>query len=78
MEAANFRSGSIATELSYPDDVRFTPDSDQTADIPVRQLRANKRPQSMTSALTRRDGGIVTPSALAVFMLMAKSKRVGP
>ena len=34
--------------------------------------------QSITSALTRTDSGIVTPSALAVFMLMTKSKRVGP
>src|SRR4029453_14933097 len=40
--------------------------------------RANRSPQSITSALTRRDGGIVTPSALAVFMLMTKSNCVGP
>lgn len=31
-------SGSISTELGYPDDVRFTLGSDQTTDIPDRQL----------------------------------------
>jgi hypothetical protein len=33
--------GSIATELGCPRDVRFTPDSDRTADIRDWQLRAN-------------------------------------
>jgi hypothetical protein len=31
--AAEVRSGSNSTKLGYPRDVRFTPDSDQTADI---------------------------------------------
>jgi hypothetical protein len=36
-------------------------------------------PHSITSsAPTRRNGGIVRPSVLAVLMLMTKSKRVGP
>jgi hypothetical protein len=39
--SADVSFGSFSTELSYPDDVRFTPDSDATADIPVRQPRAN-------------------------------------
>lgn len=37
------RSGSISTELGCLGDVRFTPDNNHTADIPVRQLRARKR-----------------------------------
>src|SRR5258705_5677592 len=43
------------------------------------QQETFRRPQSITSsAPTRKEGGIVTPSALAVFMLITKSKRVGP
>ena len=38
----NFRIGSIATELDLSDDVRFSLDSDQTADIPDWQLRAKR------------------------------------
>jgi hypothetical protein len=34
---------SNSTELSCPRDVRLTPDSDRTADIPDWQLRANWR-----------------------------------
>src|ERR1700680_2266109 len=36
-------SGSNATELGCPRDVRFPSDSDQTADISVGPVRANKR-----------------------------------
>ena len=35
--------GSISTEMGFPSDVRFTPDSDRTADIPDWPLRANRR-----------------------------------
>jgi hypothetical protein len=35
-----FRLDDRSTELSCPDDVRFTPDSDQTLDIPIGELRA--------------------------------------
>ena len=47
------RFGSISTELGCPRHVRFTPDSDQTADIPDGQLRAISR--SRTTSLTGRD-----------------------
>jgi hypothetical protein len=30
--ASEVRSGSISTKLGYPGDVRFSPDSDRTAD----------------------------------------------
>src|ERR1700756_5733645 len=40
---ANFRSGSIATEMGGRRRVRLTPDSDRTADIPDWQLRASSR-----------------------------------
>jgi hypothetical protein len=43
-----FRSGSFSTELDCPHHVRFPPDSDQTADVPDRQLRANKRHRATT------------------------------
>jgi hypothetical protein len=59
-------------------DVRFVANCGRKSNLVGGLKSANKRPQSITSALTRRDGGIVTPSALAVFMLMTKSKRVGP
>jgi hypothetical protein len=37
------RFGSFSTELGCPRHVRFPPDRDRGADIPVRQLRANSR-----------------------------------
>jgi len=39
--AASLAARSFATELSCPRHVRFTPDRDGGADIPVRRLRAN-------------------------------------
>jgi hypothetical protein len=40
-EKPEVRCGSIATEIGWPRDVRFPPESDRIADIPDRQLRAN-------------------------------------
>jgi hypothetical protein len=37
----DFRSGSISTKLGYLGDVRFPPDSDQTADITGGPFRAD-------------------------------------
>jgi hypothetical protein len=37
----DFRFGSIATEMGCPRDVRFLPDSDQTADIAGGPVRAD-------------------------------------
>jgi hypothetical protein len=42
---ADFRSGSIATGSGLLGDVRFTPGSDRTADIPDQQLRARTENQ---------------------------------
>ena len=62
-------------------DVRFSPDSDQTADIaggPFRAKTGSGQPHSITSsARTRIDGGIVKPSALAVFRFTPSSNLVG-
>ena len=41
------RSGSISTEMGFPSDVRFTPDSDRTADIAVGPVSANGRLASL-------------------------------
>jgi len=38
--AVRVRQGAISAELGCPRHVRFTPSSDQTADMPDRQLRA--------------------------------------
>jgi hypothetical protein len=38
--AVRVRHGTISTELGCPRHVRFTPCSDQTTDMPDRQLRA--------------------------------------
>jgi hypothetical protein len=43
LETSHVRSGSISTKLDYPGDVRFSPDSDRTADIVVGPVRANSR-----------------------------------
>jgi hypothetical protein len=41
LKVAEVRVGSIATEMGYLGDVRFPPDSDQTADIAGGPFRAN-------------------------------------
>lgn len=44
LQDADVRLGSIATEMGFPGDVRFPPDSDRTADIvgPGRAIRRRK------------------------------------
>ena len=80
-DPAYVADGSFSTKLGCPRHVRFTPDSDRTADIAGGPFRANfgsDRTHSITaSARERRVGGIVKPSALAVLMLMTSSKLVG-
>jgi len=44
------RSGSIATEIGCPRDVRFSADSDRIADIAGGPVRANRRHQSGVNA----------------------------
>ena len=39
------RVGSVTTEMGYPRDVRFSPDSYQIADIAALRICANSRPQ---------------------------------
>jgi hypothetical protein len=76
----NVRVGSNATDISYPRDVRFPPDSDQTADIRACLKGANNGSQShsiTSSARASKAAGTVNPSALAVFILMTSWKRVG-
>jgi hypothetical protein len=81
----NGRSGSIATKMGCPPHVCFSPDSDRTADIQDRQLRAitglmrrSKPLYSITSsARASKEGGTIRPSALAVFMLITNSNLVG-
>ena len=48
------RIGSISTELNYPDDVRFTPDSDQTVDISDRQLSSTAEDALMGGEISGR------------------------
>ncbi len=47
------RCGSFATEMGYPPDVCFPPDSSGIADIADRQLRANRRHRPVGSASIR-------------------------
>jgi hypothetical protein len=76
------RQGSIATELSCSYQVRFTPVSDPIAErtssigsfVPSTDMNC----YSITSsAWTSNEGGMVMPSALAVFMLITSSNLVG-
>jgi hypothetical protein len=69
------RFGSIASFLAHPSEVRFTPNSDRTADIRNATLSANKRHSrrsklqfySITSsARASSDGDTLRPSILAV------------
>jgi hypothetical protein len=73
--------GSIATEMGYPPDVCFPPDSDHCADIPDRQLRANfgsERTHSITSSARPSSvGGMVRPIDFAVLRLITSSNVVG-
>jgi hypothetical protein len=43
-EAREIRKGSFSTEWGCLRHIRFTPDRDRRADIPVRLFRANRRP----------------------------------
>ncbi len=72
----------------YPCDVRFTPVSDRTADVPDRQLRAIyghsslaanwNRYSMISSALAINvEGMLLRPSAFAVFRLIASMSFVG-
>jgi hypothetical protein len=80
-EDRQVRVGSFSTELSCPRHVRVTPDSDQTADIPDRQLRAKAgsgRTHSITSSARASSvGGTVRPSEIAVFILITVRNYVG-
>ena len=75
------RLGSFSAKSCRPDDVRFTPDSDRTADLVVGPFRATTGHQSdiysiNSSARPSSDSGTVRPSALAVLRLMISSTLV--
>ena len=81
LEVADFRSGSIATEMGRQRHVRFPPGSDRATDIagdPFGATESREPDYSITcSARASRVGGTVSPSALAVFRLITNSKFVG-
>ncbi len=80
--AANVSVGSFSEVSARNREVRFTPTNRHRQfgrSGPKSANHGSGAAYSITSAApTRRDGGIVRPSALAVLMLMTKSRRVGP
>jgi hypothetical protein len=65
------QAGSFATEIVGPCHVRSAPDSDQRADLPVRQLRANPGQSEMDHSRSRNSIRRAVPSRFSAISLGA-------